>query len=158
MKLYHGTNSDFSHIDLGLSKPNKDFGKGFYLSADYNQALQMAQIKVRQLKSGKAIVQTYEIEDNAFSTLRVLRFDKYSEEWASFIVANRNNSSLQPIHDFDIVIGPIADDRVGAQLWHYENHFIDLATLVERLKYIHGITIQYFFGTHTAISHLKRIL
>lgn len=46
MKLYHGTNKDFDRIDLQKSKPNKDFGRGFYLSADYGQALNMAQVKV----------------------------------------------------------------------------------------------------------------
>ena len=45
MKLYHGTNRDFDQIDLLKSKPNKDFGRGFYLSADYKQALNMAQVK-----------------------------------------------------------------------------------------------------------------
>lgn len=41
MKLYHGTNQEFSRIDLLKSKPNKDFGRVFYLSADYEQALRM---------------------------------------------------------------------------------------------------------------------
>ncbi len=39
MKLYYGTNQAFDVIDLQKSKPNKDFGQGFYLSADYEQAL-----------------------------------------------------------------------------------------------------------------------
>ena len=34
MKLYHGTNIDFEKSDIDRSKPNKDFGRGFYLSAD----------------------------------------------------------------------------------------------------------------------------
>lgn len=38
MKLYHGTNIDFDKIDISKSKPNKDFGCGFYLSADFEQA------------------------------------------------------------------------------------------------------------------------
>ena len=42
MKLYHGTNIDFEKIDIAKSKPNKDFGRGFYLSADYKQAQNMA--------------------------------------------------------------------------------------------------------------------
>ena len=46
MKLYHGTNVDFEQIDVAKSKPNKDFGRGFYLSADYHQAKNMADIKV----------------------------------------------------------------------------------------------------------------
>ena len=39
MTLYHGSTIDIEHIDLALSKPNKDFGRAFYLSADYQQAI-----------------------------------------------------------------------------------------------------------------------
>ncbi len=39
MILYHGTNNAFDTIDLTKSKPNKDFGQGFYLSREYSQAL-----------------------------------------------------------------------------------------------------------------------
>ena len=46
MILYHGTNVAFDFIDLQKSKPNKDFGQGFYLSANYEQAMAMAKIKV----------------------------------------------------------------------------------------------------------------
>ena len=35
----------FDAIDLTKSKPNKDFGRGFYLSADYDQALANGQDK-----------------------------------------------------------------------------------------------------------------
>lgn len=45
MILYHGTNVEFDVIDLTKSKPNKDFGRGFYLSDNYEQALNMAKTK-----------------------------------------------------------------------------------------------------------------
>ena len=157
MKLYHGTNKDFDKIDLLKSKPNKDFGRGFYLSADYGQALDMAKVKVEQLETGNPMVQVYEIADNAWEDLRVLRFENYSEEWAKFILLNRNNPMPLPAHDYDVVIGPIANDRVGVQLWRYENHSIDLPTLVCKLQYMKGVTIQYFFGTERAIKQLQRI-
>lgn len=41
MILYHGTNASFEAIDLSRSRPNKDFGRGFYLSADKEQALSL---------------------------------------------------------------------------------------------------------------------
>lgn len=157
MKLYHGTNKEFDKIDLLKSKPNKDFGRGFYLSADYNQALNMAQVKVEQLETGTPVVMTYEIADNAWESLSILRFENYSEDWAKFILMNRNNPTNVLTHRYDVVIGPIANDRVGVQLWKYENHSIDLPTLVRNLKYMKGITIQYFFGTERAITRLKRI-
>lgn len=157
MKLYHGTNREFDKIDLLKSKPNKDFGRGFYLSADYEQALNMAQVKVEQLETGSPVVMTYEIDDDAWENLRVLRFENYSEEWAKFILLNRNNPTSLPAHEYDMVIGAIANDRVGVQLWKYENRSIDLPTLVRNLQYMKGVTIQYFFGTERAIKLLKRI-
>ena len=152
MKLYHGTNMDFDEIDLSKSKPNKDFGRGFYLSADYKQALNMAQIKVEQLETGTPIVMTFEIDDSAWKNLHVLRFENYSEEWAKFILLNRNNPTKQSAHPYDVVIGPIANDRVGVQLWKYENRTIDLQTLVRNLQYMKGMTTQYFFGTEYTIK------
>ena len=157
MKLYHGTNKDFDRIDLLQSKPNKDFGRGFYLSADYEQALNMAQVKVEQLETGSPVVQSYLVEDDDLDMLSVLRFDGYSEEWAKFILLNRNNPISKPVHEYDVVIGPIANDRVGVQLWRYENRSIDLPTLVCNLQYMKGVTFQYFFGTERAIKLLKRI-
>lgn len=56
MILYHGTNIEFDKIDLAKSKPNKDFGRGFYLSTDYSQAMEMAKTKVEQLEFGTPIV------------------------------------------------------------------------------------------------------
>jgi len=157
MKLYHGTNMAFDVIDFQKSKPNKDFGKGFYLSPDYDQALNMAHIKVEQQQVGSPIVIEFEIDEEEMNTLHLLRFDDYSEQWAKFILANRNNNTGVPVHDYDIVIGPIANDRVGLQLWRYESQLIDLPTLVSKLKYMKGVTIQYFFGTEKALSLLKRV-
>lgn len=157
MKLYHGTNQFFDAIDLLKSKPNKDFGRGFYLSPDYEQALNMAHIKTEQQQKGEPIVMVYEVDEAEMEKLKIRRFEEYSEEWAEFILANRNNETGGSAHQYDIVIGPIANDRVGVQLWKYENQLIDLPTLVRKLKYMKGMTIQYFFGTEKALSLLKRI-
>ncbi len=157
MKLYHGTNQAFDKIDLQKSKPNKDFGKGFYLSPDYEQALKMAHIKMEQQQQGSPLVMEFEIDETEMQALRLLSFNDYNEQWAEFILANRNNSTGKPVHDYDIVIGPIADDRVGLQLWKYESQLIDLPTLVNKLKYMKGMTIQYFFGTERALALLKRV-
>lgn len=157
MILYHGTNVAFDSIDLNKSKPNKDFGKGFYLSADYEQAMAMAETKVDQLEFGSPIVLTFEIDELQMEELNILRFNEYSEEWATFILLNRRNESNQPAHNYDIVFGPIANDRVGVQLWKYETQSIDLPTLVRNLQHMKGITFQYFFGTEQAIKLLKQL-
>lgn len=158
MKLYHGTNLRFENIDLAKSKPNKDFGQGFYLSDNYEQALELAKSRVA-LVGGQAIVLEYLFDENILTSddLKILRFADYSEEWAKFILLNRNNPTATSAHDYDIVIGPIANDRVGAQLWKYNNHTIDMPTLVKNLRFMKGITIQYYFGTKRAIEKLKRL-
>lgn len=157
MILYHGTNMDFDAIDLSKSKPNKDFGRGFCLSADYDQAMAMANIKVDQLEHGVPTVLAFEVDEAEMERMHIKRYYEYSEEWAQFILLNRRNETSQAVHDYDIVYGPIADDRVGVQLWKYETQSIDLPTLVRNLQHMKGITFQYFFGTEEAITLLKRL-
>ena len=159
MKLYHGSNMPVEAPDLKFSKPDKDFGKGFYLSADRRQAIEMAKQKLSQIKSGSVYVSTFEFDENLLHSneLKVKIFDDYSEEWANFILANRMQGSKQAVHDFDIVYGPIADDGVTFQLRRYMGGVISLERLVEELHYAKGITFQYYFGTEKALKTLKRI-
>ena len=64
MKLYHGSNVKVSVPDLAKSKPYKDFGQGFYLSADRGQAMRMAEQKTLQLMIGEAIVSEFEFSNS----------------------------------------------------------------------------------------------
>ncbi len=64
MKLYHGTNMTFDKIDLRKSKPNKDFGQGFYLSPEYDQALEIREPAYRYADARKQ-VEIYERADRA---------------------------------------------------------------------------------------------
>ncbi|MBR0049665.1 MAG: DUF3990 domain-containing protein [Prevotella sp.] len=159
MKLYHGSNTKIEVPDLLHSKPFKDFGRGFYLSADKQQAWDMAFQKVSQTKEGKAEVTEILFDETVMSSgdLKVLRYPDYSEEWDLFVLANRNKNNVQPIHDYDIVYDPIADDGVTFQLRRYEGGVISLSRLVEELKYAKGITFQYFFGTERALQLLKKL-
>lgn len=159
IKLYHGSNIKIDIPDLAHSKPNKDFGRGFYLSADRQQALDMAVQKVNQTREGRAEVSEFLFDETVMQSglLRVLVFDDYSEEWARFVLANRTRGELASPHGYDIVYGPIADDGVTYQLRRYEGGVISLARLIEELKYSKGITFQYFFGTELALRQLKRL-
>ena len=120
MILYHGTNADIESIDLTKGLRYKDFGKGFYLTPNRETACRMAQKRAR-LFGGTATLITYELDDSALqSDLKVKVFpEKASVEWLLFVDANRDRKSQQPVHDYDIVIGPIADDGVVLQLTNY---------------------------------------
>lgn len=159
MILYHGSNIDIEQIDLSRSKPYKDFGKGFYLSDNEEQAFNMAKQKVIQSDFGKEIINRYEFNNKHLTdgSLKVKIFKSYSEEWAEFILANRNKNNEKYIHDYDIVIGPIADDKVGVQIRLFLEEYIDMAIFKNRLQYIKGMTIQYYFGTQRAIQTLKKL-
>lgn len=69
----------------------------------------------------------------------------------------RNNNTDIPIHGFDIVYGPIANDKVGLQIRNLKEKVIDFETFMNRLKYMKGVSFQYFFGTERAIQLLHRI-
>lgn len=155
MILYHGSNVTIDEIDLAKSKPNKDFGQGFYLSENENQAMEMATFKSSQL-GGNPIVSKFEFDPQILesSTLRVKIFKVYSEEWADFVFANRDGLDVEK---YDIVYGPIANDKIGLQIRKLKDGSIDKAEFLHRLKYMKGITFQYCFGSEEAIKHLSSI-
>ena len=159
MILYHGSNVKIEVPNLDKSKPYKDFGRGFYLSADKNQALRMAEQKTLQLLIGEPIVSEFEFDETLLQSneLKVKIFEDYSVEWANFILQNRDVHNQHPIHEYDIVYGPIADDGVTFQLRRYQAGTISIDELVKELQYAKGITFQYFFGTTLALEKLKRI-
>ena len=159
IRLYHGSNIEVPVPDLAHSKPFKDFGKGFYLSANEQQALELAYQKVKQTQSGRAAVSVYSFDEAVMSSgeLNVKIFPDYCEEWAQFVLDNRNHNHPQPCHHYDIVYGPIANDGVAYQLRRFQGGVISLARLVEELKYVKGITFQYFFGTERALNKLTAL-
>jgi len=157
MTLYHGSNQDIEVIDLTKGLRHKDFGKGFYLTPDRQTATRMAQKKSR-LFGGTATLITYEMDDAALqSDLKVKVFpEKASVEWLVFVDANRDRKTISPIHDYDIVIGPIADDGVVLQLTNFREGIYTPEQAAAQLqdKYLDQ---QYYFGTEQALRFLYKI-
>lgn len=156
MILYHGTNIDFDTINLTKSHKYKDFGQGFYLTDIRKQAEELASKRSR-LFGGYPVIQEYEFDEKLLEEgeLRVLKFDRPSEEWADFIFKNRNRETNY-IHDYDIVIGPIADDGVAYLLGLYDEGVIKIGDLSKRLEY-KNLNRQYFFGPEKSLKYLKRL-
>lgn len=157
MILYHGTNIDFDEIDLKKSRPDKDFGRGFYLTNIKKQAEQMAVRRCELSGCGTPVIQKYEFDESLLhdDSLKVKIFDGVSVEWALFILKNRMARGKK-VNDYDIVVGPVADDGVVYQMNLYAQHIITVEQLVEGLTY-RKLNSQYFFGTQRAISKLKRL-
>lgn len=155
MILYHGTNTDFPQIRLGMSRVGKDFGFGFYLTTDKQVATRQAERKLLQYGTGAKIVQSYYLDEQKLDELKVLRFDSYTEEWADFILLNRQNKERRSLHDYDVVVGPIANDTVGFQIRRYTEGIITKTQFLQEIMY-HQVTMQYFFGTERALTLLER--
>lgn len=155
--LYHGSNVFIEKIDLTRSHPDKDFGKGYYLTDIRTQAEAMSIRRVRIAGEGEPTLTVYSFDESQLHSpeLRVKIFDEPTEEWALFVLSNREASLTGYTHDYDIVIGPIADDGVAFQLDRYTRHMITLATLVEELTY-RKLNRQYYFGTERALQTLIR--
>ena len=156
MRLYHGSNVEIDIIDLNRGRRGKDFGKGFYANPDYKQAVEFCSNVIRREGCGVPTVTTFEFDESALELLNVKRFEGYSKEWAEFILMNRSNNSDVSAHQFDIVIGPIADDGVGTQIRRLSRGFITFDAFLEELKYS-KVTYQYFFGTEQALTYLKKL-
>lgn len=155
--LYHGSYTAIDKIELRRGRRGKDFGQGFYLSDNLDQAKRMAEIAVAREGKGTPIITSYDFDEDRMENdaLKTLYFESYSEDWAKFIFMNRNNRSYIQAHDYDFVYGPIADDRVGVQIRLFQQEYISIETLVERLKFIRP-TFQYFFGTAVSLNYIAR--
>lgn len=156
MKLYHGSTVNIEKIDLDKSKPNKDYGRAFYLSVDEQQALELAQFRA-EFEETDPIVNVFEFDENLFKQFRYKRFEEYTEEWAHFVYNHRTDPQGRTLHDYDIVYGPIANDRIGAQITRFKQGYITFEEFLNRIQYIKGITFQYAFCTQRAVDKLIKI-
>lgn len=102
------------------------------------------------------IINCYEFDESILhnENLRVKIFQEYTIEWADFVYKNRNGDEVEK---YDIVYGPIADDRIGLQIRFLHEGIISIDTFLERIKYHRGITYQFYFGSERALSNLKRL-
>lgn len=157
--LYHGSNVEINQIDLSLSRKGKDFGCGFYLNANKQQAMEMAIRTANRMKNGSPVISAFEFDEGILSKkeLNTKIFEEYSVEWAEFILMNRKNLSNSPAHSYDIVIGPIANDTVGVQIRRFIMGYISIEKLIEELKYKGNHSVQYFFATEAAINLLNKV-
>ncbi len=155
MILYHGSNTAIERIDLSKSKRYKDFGRAFYLSAEKEQAIKMAEAKTVQF-GGEAVVTAFEYDEESAQGLSFISFPHYSREWAEFIYNNRDEQQDFQ-HNYDIVYGPIANDYIGLQIRDFRRHRLTFEQFLENILYHQGETFQYAFCTEKAIAKLKKI-
>ena len=95
--------------------------------------------------------QCNEFDENKINELNCLIFNEPTEEWATFVLSNRTKADY--IHNFDIVYGPVANDKVYYQFNMYEAGGISIETLIRELKTF-VLVDQYLFHTEKSLSYL----
>ena len=93
---------------------------------------------------------------NIEAELKVKIFNDYSVEWARFILRNRNIKEPLPVHDYDIVYGPVANDHVYTAFALYEGNVISKQVLIAELR-TYTLVDQYLFHTERSLESLKFI-
>ncbi len=163
MILYHGSNLEIDNIDLRKCRPNKDFGRGFYLTDIPEQAMRMAR-RVSLIYGGNPIVTCYEADLDKLmnSGLSIRKFDRPDIQWATFVMNNRsgknvdlNSPACNLNSQYDIVMGPVADDDMALLFRQFEEGFIDIGILTREMTY-KKLTNQYSFHTQRAVALLKK--
>jgi len=154
MILFHGSTELIKTPQLIKPQRLLDFGAGFYTTQSKEQAENWAIIKCKRAENCQhPIVNCYELDDSVFknSGFKVKIFEKANEEWLDFIMSNRTTNA---IHEFDIVMGPVANDSLFRTLTLYESGILSKQETITRLK-THILYDQLSFNTDISIKLLK---
>jgi len=150
MTLYHGTDCLFDEVDLSKCENYRDFGIGFYTTTIAAQAENWARSKKFRNGSEYAYVYVYEI--GITDSLKVEKYDGLTIEWLEMIKINRSRGGVQ--HEFDIVIGPVANDDTRVTVARYMDGTYSAEEALKRLKYSKA-NDQVAFHTKKSLRYLN---
>lgn len=142
--IYHGSYCEVKDPELKSGKYSKDFGTGFYCTILEDQAIKWAQ------KYETPIVNKYEYEENP--SLKIKEYTLMTEEWLDFIINCRSGKK----HNYDIVIGAMADDQIYNYITDLMSGAITRSAFWELAKFRHP-THQIAFCTTKALQCIKFI-
>ena len=142
--IYHGSYTMVENPKILEGKYSKDFGQGFYCTILDGQAKKWAN------KYKTPVVNMYEYKEN--KNLKIKEFNIMTEEWLDFII----NSRLGKKHEFDIVIGPMADDQIYNYVTDLINGNITRKAFWELAKFRHP-THQIAFCSEDSLKCIKFI-
>jgi hypothetical protein len=153
MIIYHGSNVVVEQPKILKSQRMLDFGAGFYATLNKEQAVRWAERVADRRESKDQILSFYEFDlEAAERNLDIIRFDEPNSEWLDFICANR--SGREAAEPYDIVFGPVADDKVYTVVQYYENGVYDKNEAIKRLK-VEKLFNQIHFHTDESLTYCR---
>ena len=155
MLVYHGSNIAVEKPKLMEQTRGLDFGAGFYLTTNENQAGRFSEIIVNRRKSGNATVSVYDYDmDTGESILTIQRFKSADSEWLRFVSENRMKTYDGQV--CDIVIGAVANDIVMPTIQAYLGGFLSEEATLLTLK-TSKLADQLCFKSEKSLSLLNFI-
>jgi len=109
LRLYHGSNQGIEKPKLFPAARALDFGNGFYLTSDFEQAKKWSILTVKRRGEGSPIVSVFKVDEEKLNQLNILRFDGPNVEWLRYVSSNRKSMNFNDRRD--IVVGPVANDN-----------------------------------------------
>lgn len=154
MKIYHGSIEIVEKPEIREANRSLDYGSGFYATTSYKQVLSWVKRRANEKKLSKGYINIYEFNEDSINNFKHLIFESATEEWLDFVMQNRIHDSFE--HDYDIVYGPVANDKVYASFALFEGGFINKQALISELK-TYKLVDQYLFHTEESLKTLKFI-
>lgn len=166
-RLYHGTISEIEHIDVEEGRSRKDFGKGFYMAVSKKHATDMMHKKHREAlrRNRNKTPQDFpenlykiEINEELIDKYNIKCFEKADTEWLDFVLMCREKGGLP--HDYDIVIGPTADDDTALCLKSYEEGLygskgsLEAKQILLKNLEVENLGVQVFIGKQKVADEL----
>jgi hypothetical protein len=163
-RFYHGTSMLIGDIDLNRSRNRTDFGKGFYMGTNIGESRNWAisQSMLHEKPTVMRYVLKKEIFDLNDNNLKKLWFSTPTVDWLNFVRDNRriiiqNNYNTEPRHNYDVVYGPIANDKVVDVVDEYIDGVITAEEAIFRVKVIPSV-FQISLHTELALIYIDQTL
>ena len=146
---YHGTTTkqqlnmmQSQGIQLKYSAKATDFGQGFYVTTNYEQAKSWALRKAMKEQSEyllanqtidqsivdtmiQPVILTYTIDTLELRQLKGKEFISPGKDWANFILSNRIRPLSYTEIEYDYAVGPVADGNVFKIMMDFQDNHID---------------------------------
>lgn len=151
MLLYHGSNIVVREPKILKSQRYLDFGAGFYMTSDFEQARKWAVRTAARREEGVATISVFEINDDYVDRVKVRTFARPDRDWLRYITVHRTGNP--PADDYDMVVGPVANDQAIRTVNNYLKGYFPEEVAI-KLLLPQKLKDQYLFRTEKALSLL----
>ena len=151
MLLYHGSNIVVREPKILKSQRYLDFGAGFYMTSDFEQARKWAVRTAARREEGVATISVFELSDDYVDRVKVRTFARPDRDWLRYITVHRTGNP--PADDYDMVVGPVANDQAIRTVNNYLKGYFPEEVAI-KLLLPQKLKDQYLFRTEKALDLL----